>query len=437
MTEELEAAKDLISYIDASPSPFHCVSTSASRLSAAGFSELHERERWQLEAGKGYYVVRSGALIAFRLGTESAVEAGFRLVGAHTDSPNLRLKPNADYQASGYAQVGVETYGGLLSYTWLDRDLGVSGRVALHGDNIGEIETRLIDIRRPLFRIPSLAIHLNRDIRSEGLKLNNQTHLPPLLGLASEDSTVGAFEALLAEELDVEVDQILSWDLGLMDLQPSTLGGLNDAFVFAPRLDNQASCHAGISALLKVAESKSTALVALYDHEEVGSGSTSGASGSFVEDIMTRIVEVEGPGAIGGGMQRAVASSFQVSADMAHAVHPNYSDKHEPRHLPKINEGPVIKINAQQRYATDSVGEAIFEALCQRSEVPYQKFVTRTDLACGSTIGPLSASRLGIPTVDVGNPMLSMHSIREQCGSEDVGQMIEVLTRLFTDERLS
>ena len=398
---------------------------------------MQERDRWQLEAGQGYYVVRSGALIAFRLGTESAVEAGFRLVGAHTDSPNLRLKPNADYQASGYSQVGVETYGGLLAYTWLDRDLGVSGRVALHGESIGEIETKLVDIRRPLFRIPSLAIHLNRDIRSEGLKLNNQTHLPPLLGLASEDTTVGAFEALLAQELDVEVDQILSWDLGLMDLQPSTLGGLDDAFVFAPRLDNQASCHAGISALLKVTHSKSTALVALYDHEEVGSGSTSGASGSFVEDIMSRIVEVEGPGAIAGGMQRAVASSFQVSADMAHAVHPNYSDKHEPRHLPKINEGPVIKINAQQRYATDSVGEAIFEALCQRSEVPYQKFVTRTDLACGSTIGPLSASRLGIPTVDVGNPLLSMHSIREQCGSQDVGLMIEVLTRLFMDDRLS
>ena len=258
-----------------------------------------------------------------------------------------------------------------------------------------------------------------------------------MLGLATGDGSVGAFEALLAEELDVEVDQILSWDLGLMDLQPSTLGGLDDAFVFAPRLDNQASCHAGISALLKAGPAKATALVALYDHEEVGSGSTSGASGSFVEDIMTRITEVEGPGAAQGGMQRAVASSFQVSADMAHAIHPNYSDKHEPRHLPKINEGPVIKINAQQRYATDSVGEAIFEALCQRSEIPYQKFVTRTDLACGSTIGPLSASRLGVPTVDVGNPMLSMHSIREQCGSRDVAKMIEVLARLFTEDRLA
>ena len=437
MTEELEVARDLLSFIDASPSPFHCVASSASRLVDGGFTQLIEREQWELESGKGYFVVRSGALIAFRVGLESSVDAGFRLVGAHTDSPNLRLKPNADYQASGYAQVGVETYGGLLAYTWLDRDLGVSGRVALHGSDIGQIETRLIDIRRPLFRIPSLAIHLNREIRSDGLKLNNQNHLPPMLGLATGDGSVGAFEALLAEELDVEVDQILSWDLGLMDLQPSTLGGLDDAFVFAPRLDNQASCHAGITALLKAGPAKATALVALYDHEEVGSGSTSGASGSFVEDIMTRITEVEGPGAVQGGMQRAVASSFQVSADMAHAIHPNYSDKHEPRHLPKINEGPVIKINAQQRYATDSVGEAIFEALCQRSEIPYQKFVTRTDLACGSTIGPLSASRLGVPTVDVGNPMLSMHSIREQCGSEDVAKMIDVLARLFTEDRLA
>lgn len=437
MSQELEPARDLLAFIDASPSPFHCVATSALRLEEGGFVQLHERNAWKLEFGKGYYVVRSGALIAFRLGSKPVVEAGFRLVGAHTDSPNLRLKPNADYQASGYAQVGVETYGGLLAYTWLDRDLGVAGRVALHGEAIGTIETRLVDIRRPLFRIPSLAIHLNRDIRTEGLKLNNQTHLPPLLGLASGDGSVGAFEALLAEELEVEVDQILSWDLGLMDLQASTLGGFEDAFVFAPRLDNQASCHAGITALLKAGASDSTALVALYDHEEVGSGSTSGAAGSFVEDIMTRISEVEGPGALSGGLQRAVASSFQVSADMAHAVHPNYSEKHEPRHLPKINEGPVIKINAQQRYATDSVGEAIFEALCQRSEIPYQKFVTRTDLACGSTIGPLSASRLGVPTVDVGNPMLSMHSIREQSGSQDVGKMIEVLTRLFTEERLS
>ena len=437
MSSELDVARDMLAFIDDSPSPFHCVETAADRLTSGGFTQLLERDAWSLESGQGYFVVRSGALIAFRVGTQSPVEAGFRLIGAHTDSPNLRLKPNADYQANGYAQVGVQTYGGLLAYTWLDRDLGVAGRVAIHGDDIGQIETRLVNIRRPLFRIPSLAIHLNRDIRTEGLKLNNQTHLPPLLGLATEDSSVGAFEQVLASELDVEVDRILSWELGLMDLQRSSLGGLDDAFIFAPRLDNQASCHAAVMSLLQAQAAAPTGLIALYDHEEVGSGSTSGASGSFVEDLMTRIAEVEGPGATPGGMQRAVASSFQVSADMAHAVHPNYSEKHEPRHLPKLNEGPVIKINAQQRYATDSVGEAIFEALCQRSEVPYQKFVTRTDLACGSTIGPLSASRLGISTVDVGNPMLSMHSIREQSGARDVAPMIEVLTRLFMDEKLS
>ena len=426
-------ALDLLAFIDASPTPAHCCFEAALRLEAAGFERLDEGARWSLHAGAGYYLVRGGSLLAMRVGTSPAAEAGFRLLGAHTDSPNLRVKPVPDVTCEGVRQLGVETYGGLLAYTWLDRDLGLAGSVVLAGEGPGaRLDTRLVRVDRPILRVPSLAIHLNREVRTEGLTLNEQKHLPPVLGLAPEGEPGGGLVALLASELDVEPDRILSWDLSLMDVVPATLGGVDDAFVFAPRLDNQAMCHASLCALLAAPAGPACQVVALYDHEEVGSGSAAGAGGNVVEQLLRRVAEVEAPGAEAGALPRAIARSYQVSADMAHGVHPNYIDCHEPKHMPRLNGGPVIKINSKQRYATTAWTAGLFEALCRDAEVPVQKFVNRTDLACGSTIGPISAARLGVPTVDVGNAMWSMHSIRETTGAADPARMVAVMTRALT-----
>ena len=422
---------DLLAFIHASPTPHHCVAEAKRRAVEAGFTALDERQTWQLEAGKGYVVERGGALVAFRVGTEAPAEGGFRIVGAHTDSPNLRIKPNPDTGKEGYLQLGVEVYGGVLQYTWLDRDLGLAGRVVLKGEGPGQLEHRLVRIDRPLMRVASLAIHLDREVNKKGLHLNEQNHLPPLLGLTHDSVPAGGLKALLGAELGVDAGRVLAWDLALMDIVPGTVGGLRGEFIFAPRLDNQASSHAALLALLRAPAAKATQLVCLFDHEEVGSGSTTGAGGSLAEDVLQRLAEVEGPGACAGALPRAIARSWQISADMAHAVHPNWADKNEPQHIPRLNGGPVIKINVQQRYATDAEGAALFESLCQDADVPVQKFVTRTDLACGSTIGPISSARLGVRTVDVGNAMLSMHSIREQAGAEDPERMVAVLARFY------
>lgn len=427
--------RDLLAYIDASPTPYHCVAESARQLEAAGFARLDEGEAWQVEAGGAYFVARGGNLIAFRVGTRAPAEAGFRLIGAHTDSPNLRVKPEPDVRKGGYASLAVETYGGLLDYTWLDRDLGVAGRVALAAEaGGGRVETRLVDVRRPILRIPSLAIHLNRSYKEDGLKLNAQQHLPPMLGLALDADKVGpgALRRLVGEALGVDPGRILSWDLALCDTVPSTVGGLDEELIFAPRLDNQASCHAALAALVAASEAEVTQVIGLYDHEEVGSQSTEGADGPLMEWTLRRLSAALSPArAETEGFARAVARSFQVSSDMAHALHPNYEDRHESGHKPMLNGGPVIKINSNQRYATSSEGAALFEALAREVEVPLQKFVNRTDLACGTTIGPITAAKLGIRTVDVGNPMLSMHSIREQAGTLDHPRMIAVMTRFL------
>ena len=425
---------DLLSFIDASPTPEHCCAEVSRRLDLAGFAPLEEGLAWALEAGRGYYVVRGGTILAFRMGTAPVVDGGFRVLGAHTDSPNLRVKPVPDLTVEGVRQLGVETYGGLLAYTWLDRDLGLAGSVVLRGENGDRLETRLVRIDRPILRIPSLAIHLNREIRTDGLKLNDQQHLPPVLGLASGDDAEGepgALGALLAAELDADPARILSWNLSLMDVVPATVGGARGELIFAPRLDNQAMCHAALGALLSAPAATATQVVSLYDHEEVGSRSATGAAGNALHHLLRRIAEVEGPGAGPGALPRAIARSYQVSADMAHGVHPNYKDRHEPRHMPRLNDGPVIKVNTQQRYATSAETAALFESLCQDAEVPVQKFVNRTDLACGSTIGPISAALLGIRTVDVGNAMWSMHSIRETGGAADPARMTAVMARFL------
>jgi aspartyl aminopeptidase len=432
----IDAVADLLSFIDRSPTPYHAVKSAVERLEAAGYERLDEGVSWALASGDRRYVVRAGgSLIAFEMGTSAPAEAGFRIVGAHTDSPNLRVKPTPDLRAHGCHQIAVEPYGGVLLHTWLDRDLSLAGRVTLTGE--GGRVTRLVDFGRPLIRVPNLAIHLYREIAQEGLKINAQQHMPPLLGLGHDSED---FVELLCGELGregdpVEREQVLAFDLMAYDTQPSTRSGANGEFIHAPRLDNLASSHAGLSALVAAGEAgaaRATRVVVLYDHEEVGSRSAQGAAGSFLEDTLTRIAEGVGEGCA-QAMARAASHSWLVSADMAHAVHPNYADRHEPGHRPRLGAGPVIKTNVNQSYATDAESAGLFTELCRRVRVTPQNFVTRSDLGCGSTIGPISAARLGIRTVDVGSPMLSMHSVREMAASADVVPMIDVLTELFRD----
>jgi len=416
-------ADQLVDYIWASPSPFHAVDETARQLRAAGFVELQEGDApSDIQPGSTAFIVRGGSLVAWRAGTASPVTAGLRVAAAHTDSPNLRVKPSPDVSKEDYRQLGVEVYGGVLLHTWTDRDLGLSGRVMVAGES--GPEPRLFRTDVPIGRIANLAIHLNRSIRTEGLKLNKQRHLSPLLGLGKWDG----FEAWLSEQLGGE--SILSWELGFHDTQPPTVGGIDDAFIFAPRLDNLGSCYTILAALLDAKPAEHTQVMALFDHEEIGSQTYRGARGPMLGDVIDRLIRDHTEQAP-GGRSRAGVNSWMISADMAHGVHPNYADMHEPNHKPMLGGGPVLKTHAEHRYASEAEGMARFRAACKAVGVPCQEFVNRTDLACGSTVGPMIAADLGIPTVDVGMPMLSMHSIREQAGTTDAAQMITVLTHVF------
>lgn len=362
------------------------------------------------------------SLAAFVLGGKPPESAGFKIIGAHTDSPNLRLKPNPVFEKNGYIQLGVEVYGGVLLSTWTDRDLSLAGRVVLRSH-----ENRLLKINRPLLRIPQLAIHLNRTVNEKGLILNQQMHLPPILTLGKSKT---ALNELVAEEIKCRPQDILSMELSLYDVQPGTFAGAEQEFLFAPRLDNLASCHAATLALLQSeGKAAATRVVVLYDNEEVGSETAQGGGSFFLKDVLERIVQ--GAKKPREALMRSLAHSIFVSADMAHAVHPNYAEMHDANHMPIINKGPVIKTNAGQRYATDGASSAYFESLCEKADVTVQKFAMRSDLACGTTIGPITATNLGVRTVDVGNPMLSMHSAREMAGAKDHGDIIRVFKMFF------
>lgn len=429
-----ELVASLISYLDSSPTPYHAAAESARILRDAGFVALAEHDRWKLEPGQRAYVIRGGtSLIAFICGEQPAADAGFLAIGAHTDSPNLRIKPSPDLSRYGYRQLGVEVYGGVLLSTWLDRDLSLAGRVNLAQ---GRFEPRpaLIDVTRPLLRIPNLAIHLNRNVNSDGLVLNAQSHLPPILALTKDDPQT--LRELLALELAtrgtaVHVEDIVSWDLALYDVQGATVCGANGEFIHSARLDNLASCFAATTALAHAPKSHAaTRVIALYDHEEVGSRSAHGASSPYLRQVLERIAQA-GSEPASENFTRAIARSFLISADMAHAIHPNYADRHEANHAPVLGGGPVMKTNVNQSYATDGESAARFVQLCRDVDVPVQNFVVRSDLPCGSTIGPITAGQLGLRTVDIGNPMLSMHSIREMASTADAGMLARVFDAFF------
>jgi len=423
-------AQDLLDFIDASPSPWHAVATCESRLQAAGFCRLEEVDRWNLQAGGRYYVVRGGsALIAFAVGSQPAAESGLRLIGAHTDSPGLRIKPKPAEDAAGMVRLGVEVYGGPILATFADRDLGLAGRVQVRIP--GGFESRLLRFDAPLLRLPNLAIHMNREVNESGLKFNKQTELPLLLGVADDRKADARFRQPIAEALGVEPADLLTWELAAYDTQNAAFWGVDREFVASRQLDNLASCHAALTALLATPNPAATCLTALFDHEEVGSESAAGAGGSFVHDVIDRLAGREQLDS--EDRRRLLARSFFISADMAHAWNPNFPAAYEPCHRVLVNAGPVIKSNANQRYSTDAASAARFMALCEKAGVPCQQYAHRTDLGCGSTIGPIVAARLGIASVDVGSPMWAMHSIRESAGVVDHGYMIGALTAAFAD----
>lgn len=421
-------AQEMMKFIDQSPSPFHAVESAERLLKAEGYESLNERNVWSLEPNGQYYVKRGGgSLIAFRLGSNDPVTHGVRLVGAHTDSPNIRLKPHLAKSAHKHLLLDVEPYGGLLVATWSDRDLGLAGRVII--DEEGLHRSRLIRVDQAVCRIPNLAIHLNRTVNEEGLKLNKHTHLNPVAGSWDRaDSASEFFLAWLAEKVKCDPEQLIGHDLGLFDIQRGAFSGVDEVFLQTGRLDNLASSYHGLTSLLEqTGDRPHVRLLSLFDHEEVGSQSARGANSTFLGDVLVRIA--------GGGAEsltRMIQSSHQVSADMAHAVHPNYADKHDGTHQPRMNMGPVIKNNVNTRYATNGETAALFRTVCKELKVPYQEFVNRPDLACGSTIGSLTAARLGLRTVDVGNPMWAMHSAREMAGTADQVLMHKALSHFYS-----
>jgi aspartyl aminopeptidase len=416
-------AGNLMRFIDASPTPWHAVHTVARALEQHGYTRLNERQPWALHDDEGYYVVRGGgSLVAFRTGTSTPREAGFRLIGAHTDSPNLRIKHRVGKAAHGHLQFDVEPYGGLLVATWADRDLALAGRVFVRGAE-GTTE-HLIHSGRAVCRIPNLAIHLNRTVNDDGLKLNKHSHLSPVTALWDSGDPAEFLQRTIAEWAGVDATDVLGHELCLFDVQPGGFVGIDDAYISIARLDNLGMSYGALTALLAdAAPTEHGRVISLFDHEEVGSLSTSGANSSLMRDVLGRLA---GDGA--DALPRAIACSHQVSADMAHALHPNYADRHDGTHMPHMNAGPVIKTNVNQRYATNGETGSMFRQVCSEAGVPVQEFVNRPDLGCGTTIGPISAGQLGLRTVDVGNPMWAMHSIREMAGTKDALWMHQALT---------
>jgi len=419
-----ETAAGLRAFLDASPTPFHACATAAAQLESAGFVRLAEPDRWPSAPGE-YYLIRGGSLIAWRTGEAVDPAAPFRIVGAHTDSPGLRIKPNPDLAREGWQQLGVEVYGGPLLASWVDRDLGLAGRIAIR-DGAGST-TALLTVDEPLLRVSELAVHLNRGVNAEGLVLNPQLHLAPHWGLGDRPGDLRRF---LADRLDIARGDVLGWDLMAYDLTPARRIGLDRALIASARLDNQATCYAGVQALIRSGTRTGRQLLALFDHEEVGSVSERGAQSTLLATTLERIVL-----AAGGDREdllRALAGTVIASGDMAHATHPNYPDKHEPNHRIVMDGGPVLKINNQLRYATDAVGAAAFELACEQAGVPVQRFVVRSDLPCGSTVGPITSALTGATTVDFGAPTLSMHSIRELCGVADQVMYADALTAFLS-----
>ncbi|KAA1173809.1 M18 family aminopeptidase [Marinobacter salinexigens] len=427
--EHAEFNKDLLKFLNASPTPWHAVATMESRLAAAGFHALNERDDWELKPGTGYYVTRNGSsIVAFRTGNGDVSASGIRMVGAHTDSPCLKVKPNPELRRKGFFQLGVEVYGGVLLNPWFDRDLSLAGRVTYLGED-GEVHDTLVDFRKAVAFIPSLAIHLDREANSSRT-VNAQTDLPPVMMQVPDGDTTSFHDLLqrqISEESGEKARKILGYELSFYDASGAAFVGLRDEFIASARLDNLLSCYIGLQALLNTSGDEA-ALLVCNDHEEVGSVSAEGAQGPFLSAVLDRWC--------GTGKAKAIAGSMMVSADNAHGIHPNYMDKHDENHGPLLNSGPVIKVNHNQRYATNSRSAAVYRHISDELGLPHQTFVVRSDMGCGSTIGPLTAGNLGVTTLDIGVPQFGMHSIRELIGTEDGYTLFRVLTEFMQRKKI-
>ena len=423
----------LLDFIDASPSPSHAVLSVENQLAAFQFAKLDEKQQWQLQERGRYYVVRDdSSIIVFVMGQKPLVETGCKLIGAHTDSPTLRIKPKPTMLNDGLLRLGVEIYGGAILATFTDRDLSLAGRVS-YKDAQDKLASCLIHYDKPLLRLPNLAIHMNRTVNEDGLKLQKQNELPLIFSQTIEQQLPdNYFSNWLQQQIGVDAKRIVSWDLNVYDTQKGVCWGANNEFYSDSQLDNLASCHAALSALLDetVLASDHTKICAFFDHEEIGSESQKGADGSFLQDVLQRMALASQNSA--EDLLIALAKSVMISADMAHAYQPNFSASYDCEHKLMMNRGTAIKINANQRYASTSQSAALFIECCEQAGVPYQTYSHRNDLACGSTIGPMTASRLGIPCVDVGNPLWAMHSIRESAGVFDHHYLIKAMREFFT-----
>jgi aspartyl aminopeptidase len=438
--DKLSFNEGLLQFLQQSPTPFHAVQTMQSNLHNAGFELLDEEDTWHLKPGRRYVVQRNGSsIIAFTLGQGDPAETGFRMSGAHTDSPCLKLKPNAvmpaNPQTGGALQFAVEVYGGALLAPWFDRDLSLAGRVEYRLTD-GSLDSALLNWERPLATVPSLAIHLDREANSNRT-INAQKDLPPVLALqtsaADFDFNRWIIDALQAQQGVGKVDSVLAHELYFYDTQPPAMVGLYQDFIASARLDNLLSCYVGQQALLadQQAQADGFTLLVCNDHEEVGSNSACGAQGPFLRSVLARISAQLSTGDAAESVERMIRRSLFLSIDNAHGLHPNFADKHDSNHGPLLNAGPVIKVNANQRYATNSRTTALFKSLCEKAEVPVQSFVVRSDMGCGSTIGPITASGLGVETIDIGVPTYAMHSIRELAGSDDAWYLARVVKRFF------
>ena len=413
-------AGDLAAFIAASPSSFHAAHEAAARLESAGFARLLEADAWPTGPGRRF-VVRDGAVIAWNQPAAAAGHTPFRIVGTHTDSPGFKLKPKPTTAAYGWLQAGVEVYGGPLLNSWLDRELEFAGRLVTTSGEQHLVRTG------PFLRFPQLAVHLDRGV-NDGLRLDPQQHMNPVIGLGPEGGGLGTADLVghLAGLAGIRASDVAGYDICVADTAPGAVFGLDGAFFAAGRMDNLVSVHAGLAAMAAApADADHVAVFAAFDHEEVGSATRSGAAGPFLEDVLARIAD--GLGATGSERLRALASSWCFSADAGHSVHPNYAERNDPANRPVMGRGPLLKINAQQRYATDAVGAAEWARVCAVAGVGYQEFVSNNTVPCGSTIGPITATRLGIRTVDIGVPLLSMHSARELCSIADAESLTGAL----------
>jgi len=419
MANELKFAQQLIDFVYDSPTAFHAVSTVKNILNNCGFKEVKEEEKWNLEKGGKYFVTKNdSAIAAFVVGKGNVEESGFKIIGSHTDSPTFRIKPAPEMISEGsYVKLNTEVYGGPILNTWLDRPLSVAGRVTLKSHSVLHPETRLVNINRPILIIPNLAIHMNKNV-NQGIELNKQKDTLPLMAHVNETFESGNYLLnAIAEELKVEVSQIIDFDLFLYEYEKGSIIGLNNEFISCGRLDDLSMVHASLEALTRVEAVEGTNVMVAFDNEEVGSSTKQGGDSQFLSNLLERIMISQGKSR--EDFFRALARSFMISADLAHAVHPNSGEKHDPIIRPLINKGPVIKISASQSYTTDSNSDAVYEEICKIAGVPVQKFVNRSDERGGSTIGPISSTHLDIRSVDMGSPILAMHSIRELAGVLD------------------